>query len=77
MEGRQPNHRPFPLQIPQMPWKTWMYSQERKSVRRMSRKTATWSVERPPATLRNVELLSRLALHHAKRAYFADDLQEG
>lgn len=60
-----------------MPWKGWMYSQERKSVRRMGRKTAAWPVERPPATLRNVELPSRLALHHAEHAYFADDLEEG
>lgn len=45
--------------------------------RGMSRETAAWSVKRPPATLRNVELLSRLALHHTERAYFANDLREG
>lgn len=45
--------------------------------RGMSRKIAAWSAKRPPATLRNVELLSRLALHHIEHAYFANDLREG
>lgn len=40
----------------------------------MSRKTAACSVKRLPATLMNVELLSRLALHHTERVYFANDL---
>lgn len=43
----------------------------------MSRKTAAWSLKRLPATLRNVELLSRLALHPTERAYFANDFWEG
>lgn len=42
----------------------------------MSRKTAAGSVKRLPATRRNVELLSRLALHHTERVYFANDSWE-
>lgn len=45
--------------------------------RGMNRKTAACSVNRLPATLMNVELLSRLALHHTERVYFANDLWEG
>lgn len=43
----------------------------------MSRKTAACSVKSLPATLRNVELLSRLALHHSERVYFANGFWEG
>lgn len=41
--------------------------------RGMSRKTAAWAVKRLP-TLRNVELLSRLALYYSEGEYFANNL---
>lgn len=76
-EARAPSHCKYHECPGKAPRKVQTQSQECQSARRMSREAAVWSVRRPPATLRNVDLLCRLALHHAAHAYFADDLQEG